>query len=380
MTRIAMIVAAAAALSAQPPEARFQEAQLALSQGNPEQAIGILAELTAKDRRSPVLWLTLGLAHYQKGDYKRAQDPLEKALALDEHLRPAAALLGLSRAALGNWPAAKPLLERAFRTGDAPLDPELRRLVGIQLSKAYSMDRQPEQAEALFAVLSHDYPQDVEVLYHAFWLHLTQGREALHKLIRIAPTNWRTYQVIGSLLLERENHAAAADQFRLALRENPKGLGLHYALGNSLAPLAKTPDERQKAWEEFEAELQLNPRHAPSYHQLAELALLDGRPSEALKKFERALQIDPGYASAHAGVCRVLAMQERTAEALPHCETAVRMDPELRDARYRLARLYQQLGRDQDAQREMAAFRKLDEEARRQAQYMLGAKMGAPVQ
>ncbi|MEO7649278.1 MAG: hypothetical protein ABIZ80_02340, partial [Bryobacteraceae bacterium] len=62
------------------------------------------------------------------------------------------------------------------------------------------------------------------------------------------------------------------------------------------------------------------------------------------------------------------------------CETAVRIDPELREAHYRLGRLYQQLGRGEDAHREMVLFRKLDEEAHRQAQYLLGAKMGMPAQ
>jgi tetratricopeptide (TPR) repeat protein len=380
MMRALIVLVGTAALLAQSPETRFQEAQRALSQGHTDHAIAILAELAAQDPMSPVLWVNLGLAHYQKGDYRGAQTPLQKALALDEHLRPALALLGLSKAAIGDWSTAKPLLEKAFHDGSAPLDRELRRLVGIQLSKAYSLDRQPEQAEALFATLMHEYPQDVEVLYHAFWLHLTHGRDVLQILVRTAPTNWRTYQVIGHLLAERENYAAAAEQFRLALRENPKGVGLHYSLGNALAPLAKTPDDRRKAREQFEAELEVNPRHAPSYHQLAELALLDGRHGEALELFERAVRVDSGYAAAHAGVCRVLVIQERSSEALAHCETAVRIDPELREAHYRLSRLYQQLGRTEDAHREMALFRKLDEEAHRQAQYFLGAKMGMPTQ
>jgi tetratricopeptide (TPR) repeat protein len=324
--------------------------------------------------------VNLGLAHYQKGDYRGAREPLEKALALDGHLGPALGLLGLSRAALGERAAAKPLLEKAFQTTNPPLDAELRRLVGIQLSKAYSLDRQPEQAEALFATLVREYPRDVEVLYHAFWLHLTHGRDVLNTLVRTAPNNWRTYQILGYLLADRENYAAAAEQFRLALRENPDGLGLHYSLGNSLAPLAKTAEDRSKAREQFEAELKLNPRHAPSYHQLAELALLDGHSQQARELFEQAARIDPGYASAHVGICRVLAAEQQPSEALPHCETAVRLDPELRDARYRLARLYQQLGRDQDARREMAVFRKLDEESHRESQYLLGAKMGVPTQ
>ena len=92
------------------------------------------------------------------------------------------------------------------------------------------------------------------------------------------------------------------------------------------------------------------------------------------------MRVDSGYAAAHAGVCRVLVIQERSSEALAHCETAVRIDPELREAHYRLSRLYQQLGRTEDAHREMALFRTLDEEAHRQAQYFLGAKMGMPTQ
>ncbi len=378
MIRAVIVFVAAAVAFAQSPEARFREAQQALSRGDTPRAVRLLTELTSADPKAPVLWLNLGLAYYQNADYRQAQPPLEKALSLDPHLRPALALLGLSKAALGDWPPATPLLEKAFQDGSAPLDPELRRLAGIQLGKAYSLNKQGDRAEALFATLVRDYPQDVEVLYHAFWLHLTHGRDVLHTLVRTAPNHWRTYQVLGYLLADRENYAAAAEQFRLALRENPNGAGLHYSLGNALAPLAKTAGERQKAREEFEAELRLNPRQAPCYHQLAELALLDGKPGEARDLFERALQIDPNYASAHAGVCRALISEQRPGDAVAHCETAVRIDPELRDTHYRLSRLYQQLGRPDDARREMTLFRKLDEEAHRESQYILGAKMGIP--
>ncbi len=380
MIRAFWVLAAVPVLCGQSLEKRFQEAQQALSRGETDQGIAILRDLVSKDPKSPVLWVTLGLAHYQKGDYPAAQTPLERALSLDARLTPAKALLGLSKAALGLWPAARPLLEQAFQAESPPLERELRRLVGIQLSKAYSLANQPSQAETTYAVLVRDYPEDTEVLYHAFWLHLTHGREVLRSLVRTAPDHWRTHQVLGSLLAERDNHAAAAEQFRLALRGNPNGLGLHHSLGNSLAPLAKTPEERQKAREEFEAELKLNPRHAPSYHQLAELAVGDGRVPEALELFERASKIDPNYASAHAGICRTLALQQRPKDAVAHCETAVRLDPELRVAHYRLARLYQQLGRDEDSRREMALFRKLDEAAHRESEHFLGAQVGVPTQ
>src|SRR6266508_3349831 len=89
----------AAVVFAQSPQSRFQEAQHALSEGRAADAIAILTELAASDPAAAVLWVNLGLAHYQKGDYLGAQAPLEKALALDDRLRPALALLGLSKAA-----------------------------------------------------------------------------------------------------------------------------------------------------------------------------------------------------------------------------------------------------------------------------------------
>ena len=73
--RVLILLVGTAALLAQSPEARFQEAQQALSQGHADGAIAILAELAAKDPMAPVLWVNLGLAHYQKGDYRGAQTP-----------------------------------------------------------------------------------------------------------------------------------------------------------------------------------------------------------------------------------------------------------------------------------------------------------------
>ena len=62
---------------------------------------------------------------------------------------------------------------------------------------------------------------------------------------------------------------------------------------------------------------------------------------------------------AHIAAGKVLTSLGRPAEALSHLLEAVRLDPQNEVAHYRLAQAHRRLGREQDAEREEATFRKL---------------------
>src|SRR5437016_4797302 len=76
------------------------------------------------------------LARYQNGEYATAADSFKAALVLDPVNANAQAFLGLSEAASGRLKAAIIPLSAAFQaTG---MEPELRRLTGIQLATAFA--------------------------------------------------------------------------------------------------------------------------------------------------------------------------------------------------------------------------------------------------
>lgn len=370
-----VVTVALAILPAQqtPP---LERAAQAMTAGDFESAATAYEQAIRGGMKSGAILLQLGLARYQQGAYPAAAKAFREALRLQADLAPARALLGLSEAALGQTAASLPSLEASFQARP-PLDPELRRLVGMQLSKAYARLGRQGDAEPVYGKLLAEFPDDPELLYQAFWLHMTRGRELLSSLLRAAPDSYRTHLLLGYLLLDKENYAGAEAQFRQALQANAKAPGVHYEIGNAILGGAQNAEARARARVEFEKELEADRAHGPSYCRLADIAYADGEPQRALELYRQAAAMDAKLASAPIGMCKVVMQQERYTEALPWCEKGSALAPENRDAHYRLARIYQKLGRQAEAERSMATFRRLDEQARREEQLLLGARLAA---
>jgi DNA-binding SARP family transcriptional activator len=75
--------------------------------------------------------------------------------------------------------------------------------------------------------------------------------------------------------------------------------------------------------------------------------------------YDRALALRPAFVDAHIAAGKALTNLGRTDEALKHLFEAIRLDPQNEAAHYRLFEAYRRLGRKQDAEHELAAFRTL---------------------
>jgi tetratricopeptide (TPR) repeat protein len=351
----------------------YQEAQQAMAKGDYERAIVAYQELIRVDSRSAPLLLQLGVAHYQKGDYESAAAVLRRALEIEPDFSVGQAFLGLSEAAVGHSDLSIPLLEKSLGSSDPAIDQELKRVIRMRLGQLYFNKGRLSDAESAYQSLLKDYPEDPQVLYEAFWLHTTRDREIMKTLLRKVPDSYRTHQMLGYLLAEKLNYPAAAEQFRLALKDNPDALGLHYELGNML--LSQSADGKSAA-EEYEKELRLHPFHAPSYYKLAELALRDQQSNRAWELYHKALEFNPDYANAMEGLAKICMARNQPLDALHYCEKATKADPRNRPAHYLLARIYRTLGRNADARAEMALFEKLQSEASRESDYLSSVQIG----
>lgn len=365
----------AQAASQQSNTVLYQEAQKAMEAGDYDRAIRNYQQLIRVDSKSAVLWLQLGLAQYQKADYSAAAATLRRALDLQPAFPVVEAFLGLSEAAQGHSDLSLPFLEKSFHSTDPAINHELKRLIGTQLAKIYSKKGRSIEAQFVYLGLLKDNPDDADVLYKSFWLDMTSAHELLRKLVRNHPNSYRTHQMLGFLLKEKQNYSAAAEEFRLALKVNPRAPGLHTELGKMLA-LSSGPEGQQAAVKEFEEELRLNPFHPESHYQLAEIALENDQSDRAEELFSKALALDPDFSDAAAGLCQIYMSKNHLQEALRQCEKAVQLDPANRSAHYRLSRVFQKLGQVEDAAREMAIFEKLKNEARTESAYFSRAETG----
>ena len=359
----------------QRPSKLSEAAQQAIAERDYERAIGLYEELIGLGIRSAGLFFQLGLAQYQKGDYSAAASSLRRVLALQPEFPVAEAFLGLSKAAQGNLSSGLPLLEKAFGSNDPEINQKLKLLLGTHLGKAYSNAGRLTDAEAVYLALLKEHPNDTELLYHTFWLHLSRAREIMRHLTLTAPDSSRTHQVLGYLLSEKQSYEAAAEQFRLALKANPTALGLHYEVGNMLLQLSG-PNALEEAKKEYEEELRLHPFHAGSYFQLAEIELKNQQSDTAWKLYSKVLELEPKFGDAFVGLCKISLRKDLLKEAADYCERAVAVEPANLPAHYLLSQIYQRLGRAAEAEAQLELFEKLESQAKKETDYLKQTKIG----
>ena len=92
---------------------------------------------------------------------------------------------------------------------------------------------------------------------------------------------------------------------------------------------------------------------------MASIYLKREQPDEALTYGKRAVEASPTDFSAHVALGRALLAKEDPAAAAAELEQAVKLSPDSVDARYSLASAYSRLGRKDDAARELAEFKRL---------------------
>jgi len=149
----------------------------------------------------------------------------------------------------------------------------------------------------------------------------------------------------GEALDEMQDHAGAIEQFRAAVKANPKEPNVHFGLGY----LLWTQNQFEEAAKEFQAEADNVPNNAQALAYLADANLKLNRPETALPLLEKAIRISPRMAMPHLDLGILHADAGRTEEALRELQLATRLAPNDVKAHYRLARLLQTMGRTAEA-------------------------------
>ena len=139
---------------------------------------------------------------------------------------------------------------------------------------------------------------------------------------------------------QMQNHQGAIDEFRAAVKADPKAPNAHFGLGY----LLWTQDQFEEAAKEFQAELANVPESAQALAFLADTDIHLGKPEEALPLAEKAVQIDPTIAKAHVDLGILYADSDRQEDAVKEFKAAIKLTPNDQDPHWSLARLYQAMG------------------------------------
>jgi len=302
------------------PQSAEANADLGLNESRQEhykEAIPAYRKALTLDPRSTDIRLNLGLAYFKTAALKDAIQtfaPLLRAYPSDspDHLR-VGTLIGMAHFSLGEFADAIPFLRAAANS-----DPQ-NIIYRFSLAQSCLFTKQYQ------CVL-----------------------DSYQELLKLNAESAAADMLAGQAYDEMKNTNGAIDQFRAAVKADPKWPGAHFGL----AYLLWTQNQCDEATREFEAELENVPDNARAMTFLADCKIQLGHSSEAQPLVEKALQIDPSIAKAHADLGVIYQEQGKQQEALRELTTAVKMTPQDANIHWRLARLYQAMGRREEAKAE----------------------------
>jgi tetratricopeptide (TPR) repeat protein len=266
---------------------------------------------------------------------------------------------GLTLATSGHCVEAMPLLRRGIRSAS---DPELKKKAGLAGVRCAMTRNQPYDAVEFLQVLTKEFPRDPEVLYQATHAYSDLSIRASQDLLHEAPFSYQVHELSAESLEVQGKWDDAAAEYHKILEMNPNMPGIHYRLGRVLLSKPNpTPELTQEARQNFEKELKIDPQNAGAEYVLGELARQGEQYSDAIDHFTRATKLDAGFAEAFLELGNSLNSEKRFSEAVPALETAVKLQPDNPIAHYNLAIALARAGRKEDAEREFAIHRKMQE-------------------
>jgi len=323
--------------------AQAQEAWLAVLKSHPSDAeanahLGLLearqehySEAVSYYRRAleldsamPGLELNLGLSLFKGGQLKEAADVFTSLLKSQPQGSPEAlrliTLIGLADYGAGEYATAVPYLKQAT-AGDPQNLP-------FRLALAHSCLR------------SQQYQCVIDVYREILTLNAESAEADM---------------LAGEALDEMKDKPGAIEQFRAAVKADPKMPDVHFGLGY----LLWSQFQLDEAAREFQAELNNNPNHPQALTYLADSEIKLNHPEPAMALLEKAIAIDAKIQLAHLDLGSLYIDAGRTNDALRELKIAEQLDPGDQNVHFRLGRFYKSLGKTEEANAEFEKTKSL---------------------
>ncbi len=336
-------------------QAHFHQAQQYLQSKRPDLAIGEFKGILAVDPNNLNARANAGVLEYFQGQYAEAIPDLRSALDIQSDLWKVQALLGMAEKRKGENAQAQADLEKAFPHLQ---EQKLQVQAGLELIEVdYAMNDRGKAAEVV-RVLRQLEPANVDILYAAHRIYSELSDETMLGIAMLAPDSARMHQLMAHELARQAKDEQAIANYRAALKIDPHRADIHFELAEMLNTQSSAAAQAE-AQKEYEAALAGNPFDAKSASRLGDIALRRSDLKNATEHYSKALQMQPDDPDTNLGMARVLAAMHQPKEAEPYLERAAKLEPFNAATHYRLGVLYRELGRTEDAHRELAEFEKL---------------------
>lgn len=316
-----------AAHSAQPQqqsaEADFSQARRLSQQGKFDEAISLLQGLETQHPGMKGLAHELGAAYYKKSDYLKAIESFRKALEENPADSEAEQLLGLSYYLAGRPAEAIPELEKV-QTWYPSANVDAAYILGI----CY--------------IQTKDYPN---------------ARKAFAKMFDVPAESAASYLFTARMLLRQDFGPVADEYAHKAVELDPKLPLAHELLGE----LYLYHSQIDQAIAEFHKELELNPGYPTAYYKLADCYSRVQKFDEAERLLQRSIWLDPTSTGPFILLGKVLEKKGETLLAVRALQRALAMDPNNPIPHHLLGEAYRDLGRNDDADRELKVAGQLED-------------------
>jgi tetratricopeptide (TPR) repeat protein len=282
-------------------------------------ALAALKKSTAIDANNGNVWALLGLSEFETGDYKNSLIHLERGRDL-----------GLS--------------------GNASAVQIARYHLAILLNRSGDFDR---ATELLTPEIGAGPPEDqVKFAFGMALLRIPllpgEVDSADAPVVRLAGET--------AALLSASKYDQAFANFQQLLKMNPRTPYLHYAYGSALASASRYDEAERQLLEETK----VTPGSALPFLRRSTIALQLRHPEDAMQFAQRAAQLAPESAEAHYLLGRSFLELGKTADAVKELEAARNLVPNSPEVHFSLARAYAKAGQPDAAERERAAFERLN--------------------
>jgi tetratricopeptide (TPR) repeat protein len=305
-----------------------------------------------KDHPSnPEPYAHLGLLEARQEHYKEAVPLYRKALAMNPAMPGLRMNLGLALFKGGELKQAilefKPLLKN-----QPPSSPEGQRLNTLVGMAHYELGEYAAAAPYLKQAAAHDaqnLPLRLALAHSCLWSKQYQCvLDTYHEILMLNAESAEADMLAGEALDEMKDTPGAIQQFRAAVKTNPREPDAHYGLGYLLWIQKQYPE----AASEFQAELDNNPDHVQALTYLGDTQIRLKHTEEARPLLEKALRLDARQELAHLDLGILLADAGRQEDALRELRAAAILDPKDVNVHWRLGRLYRSMGKKDEAKAE----------------------------
>jgi len=150
------------------------------------------------------------------------------------------------------------------------------------------------------------------------------------------PESARAHQIYGSALQKAGREDEAEEQYRVALRLDPRQKQVHFQLGQTLANKNRMTEAKQELQEALGGEPRNGEIHSEYGHVLQAL----GERDEARAQFGRAIQLSPKSGVVHYDYATFLSEDGKIDDAIREFEIALKHDPKKSEAHWPLGHAY----------------------------------------